>query len=132
MKKSSKQNIRIDYAGFSDVGVVRTENQDSLGQFPLSSLDSYQPGGLLFIVADGMGGHANGQEASQMARIPATVPHLGPASNIWPGSDQRQHAPLPESSRLFVRRFLQRPGGKADREEDDPLPADKIPAGHPR
>jgi len=67
MKKSSKQNIRIDYSGLSDVGMVRTENQDSFGQFPTSSLDSYQPGGLLFVVADGMGGHANGQEASQMA-----------------------------------------------------------------
>ena len=67
MKKSSTQNIKIDYSGLSDVGVVRNENQDSMGQFPASSLDIYQPGGLLFIVADGMGGHANGQEASQMA-----------------------------------------------------------------
>ncbi len=83
MKKSSKQNIRIDYAGLSDVGVVRAENQDSLGQFPVSSLDSYQPGGLLFIVADGMGGHANGQEASQMAvRITSEEYYASPGSKI--------------------------------------------------
>ena len=67
MKKSGKQQIKITYFGLSDVGTVRSENQDSFGQFPPSSLDSYQPGGLLFVVADGMGGHANGQEASQMA-----------------------------------------------------------------
>ena len=83
MKKSNKQNIRIDYSGLSDVGMVRTENQDSFGQFPASSLDSYQPGGLLFVVADGMGGHANGQEASQMAvRVTSEEYYANPGSKI--------------------------------------------------
>jgi len=67
MKQTAKQILKIDYSGLSHVGMVRKENQDSYGQFPASSLDSYQPGGLLFIVADGMGGHANGQEASRLA-----------------------------------------------------------------
>jgi serine/threonine protein phosphatase PrpC len=83
MKKSSTQNIKIDYSGLSDVGVVRNENQDSMGQFPASSLDIYQPGGLLFIVADGMGGHANGQEASQMAvRVTSEEYYAGTGDKI--------------------------------------------------
>jgi len=67
MRISPKNAIRLLYAGLSDVGLQRSENQDSFGQFPVDSLDSYQSGGLLFIVADGMGGHENGKEASHMA-----------------------------------------------------------------
>ena len=48
----------IAFAGLTDVGLHRAANQDS---YYLS------PAGDLFIVADGMGGHAGGQEASQLA-----------------------------------------------------------------
>lgn len=48
----------LTFAGLTDVGLHRTANQDS---YYLS------PAGDLFIVADGMGGHAGGQEASQLA-----------------------------------------------------------------
>ncbi|CAN5588837.1 Stp1/IreP family PP2C-type Ser/Thr phosphatase [soil metagenome] len=47
----------LDFAGLSDVGLHRATNQDS---YYLS------PTGDLFIVADGMGGHAGGQEASRL------------------------------------------------------------------
>ena len=67
MKISGKRNIRVSYAGLSDVGKVRTENEDSYGQFPENSLDSYVSEGLLFLVADGMGGHEKGEVASRMA-----------------------------------------------------------------
>jgi len=67
MKGSKKTQISINYAGLSDVGIERTENQDSYGQFPENTFDPLVPGGLMFVVADGMGGHEKGEEASRMA-----------------------------------------------------------------
>ncbi|NJM98613.1 MAG: Stp1/IreP family PP2C-type Ser/Thr phosphatase [Phormidesmis sp. RL_2_1] len=48
----------VSFAGLTDVGLYRNANQDS---YYLS------PTGDLFIVADGMGGHTGGQEASRLA-----------------------------------------------------------------
>jgi serine/threonine protein phosphatase PrpC len=49
---------KFQYAGLTDVGMKRTHNEDNLELVPEHSL---------FIVADGMGGHASGEVASQIA-----------------------------------------------------------------
>lgn len=54
----SKSPTRLTFAGLTDVGLKRSANQDC---YYLS------PDGSLFIVADGMGGHVGGQEASRIA-----------------------------------------------------------------
>jgi protein phosphatase len=59
--------ITIRYGHHTDVGKVRRENQDSLGMTPYTLTGVEDPKGVLFVVADGMGGHRAGRRASELA-----------------------------------------------------------------
>lgn len=54
------QKLEIDFFHLTDTGCVREENEDAVGFWPYDD-------GVLFAVADGLGGHNAGQVASSLA-----------------------------------------------------------------
>lgn len=59
-RAENTQTLEVDFFHLTDVGRAREENEDSIGSWPYE-------GGLLFAVADGLGGHNAGQVASGLA-----------------------------------------------------------------
>ena len=57
----------IAYAELSDVGMRRSNNQDSAACLPATNAERFGSHGHLFVVADGMGAHAAGELASRIA-----------------------------------------------------------------
>ncbi len=57
----------IAFSAGTDVGMRRSNNQDHYCVEPASSLRLWNARGHLFIVADGMGAHAAGERASELA-----------------------------------------------------------------
>lgn len=69
--------------GLTDTGQVRTSNQDTF------AIDNELG---LWVIADGMGGHAGGSVASELA-VASIMSHMHNSAQAWPSvSDQLQHA----------------------------------------
>jgi protein phosphatase len=66
----------IDHACRTDVGVRRSHNQDAYGIYMATDVARWREQGHIFIVADGMGGHAVGEKAA--AKAVRDIPHLIP------------------------------------------------------
>ncbi|MCS6864101.1 MAG: protein phosphatase 2C domain-containing protein [Gemmata sp.] len=58
---------QVHYAALTDVGVKRSHNQDACAAHPAVDSLGFQTHGHVFVVADGMGGHAVGEKASAKA-----------------------------------------------------------------
>jgi protein phosphatase len=88
--------MKIASFALSDVGRVRRENQDSSGHFPDRNL---------FVVADGMGGHQGGKQASEMA-VATITERLLAGSDTGRLADRTEH--LVEAVRDANRRIVER------------------------
>ena len=64
----------VRYAALTDVGVKRSHNQDACSARPAVDAPGFATSGHIFVVADGMGGHAVGEKAS--AKAVQDIPHL--------------------------------------------------------
>ena len=64
---SDRWNSGIAFAELTDVGMRRANNQDSMVSLPAKTEERFWTHGHLFVVADGMGAHAAGELASQIA-----------------------------------------------------------------
>lgn len=82
VQAASEVGTVVTYAGSSEAGRVRSINQDS---FFVAKLPA---GGVLAVIADGMGGHRSGEVASQKA-VEVMRRELGPARTYAPAAIAR-------------------------------------------
>ena len=61
------KQLRLDVAQLTDVGRKREHNEDNMAYVIPKDMQVMAKKGALFIVADGMGGHAAGEVASEIA-----------------------------------------------------------------
>ena len=65
--QSANCRDRLEFATLSDIGLRRSNNQDSYSVAVAPSPTAWQQRGDLFMVADGMGAHAAGELASKLS-----------------------------------------------------------------
>ncbi len=95
----SSTNNHISYGLTTDVGMVRTNNQDTLYAFASNMRGALnKPDFGLFIVADGMGGHHDGEKASALTvNTIATQLVQQLYLSILDDDSEEEHIPITES-----------------------------------
>jgi len=77
--------LDLEFAEYSDPGMVRGHNEDCLGHVVPETPTQVQSQGWIFVLADGVGGHEDGEQASEIAvetvldgfrKIPKGVMHV--------------------------------------------------------
>ncbi len=81
----------VEYASLSDIGFRRQNNEDSSTVLIAPRPEVYQEIGHLFLVADGMGGHAVGELASKLA-----------ADTVPLAFQKSRQEPFPDALRLAI------------------------------
>lgn len=74
MATAQTWNSCLEYVALSDVGMRRANNQDAHAEVLAPDSDQWFRRGHLFVVCDGMGAHAAGELASEMAA--EGIPHM--------------------------------------------------------
>jgi serine/threonine protein phosphatase PrpC len=100
--------LRMKYAARSDVGMIRSGNEDSFE----TNVNADHTFGV-FVVADGMGGHAAGEVASLMA-VQAVITELGDLKTIDEGGKAGNK--LADSLRTANRNIHDRMLAEADKQ----------------
>lgn len=82
----SNKQLRLDPAQLTDVGRKRPHNEDNMAYVIPKDPQVMAKKGALFVVADGMGGHASGEVASEIAVDTVSNAYYQDDSDDVPGS----------------------------------------------